>query len=398
MSFLWFFFTFHLKKQFSIKMLSRNPIHSISKASFIHETDVLGNDVVFSRQIGEYQYIRTLGRGTFSIVALVYEPTQKKSYACKISSRKQLVDKGILKRFEQEVRIQQNLHHDGIVKIYDIVYAKDIIAVIMEYCRNGDLYQYIVNHGILPDPLIQSIFQKTINALSYIHSRGIAHRDIKPENILLDENFNPKIADFGLCHLLTDPKLLLSTSCGSPFYCAPEIISGLQYDGLKADIWSLGVVLFAMATASLPWNKTTELSLFHQIESSQIEIPSFISPPIQYLLKLMLDKNPDTRASVTDILQFPWLQEVSEHSEILPTTLKRATPHRRNHIGSCDDALNQLRNKKSFVSSPHRNLIIRPDLPSSNPEREIKELNPMIKTLTRRVPPRVIIRRPLNAD
>ena len=355
----------------------------------ITETNRGGQTLTFSASLGKYQYVKTLGKGSFSIVALVFEKQTKVFYACKIVSRQQLIEQNIFTRFEQEVRIQQTLHHPNIVQIYDIIYEKDIIAVIIEYCKNGELFNFIAMSGFLVDLTIQVMFRKIVLALEYIHSKGIAHRDIKPENILLDEHFNPKLADFGLCHLM--PKsVLLSTPCGSPFYAPPEIISGLQYDGTKSDIWSLGIVLYSMATGELPWTALSQQALFHQIQNVEFTIPPGISPPIQQLLHAMLSKDPTKRPSASEIKQIPWLEE---DLQIQTTPLKKSSSRSRS-IASCDDAVYQLR--KTFTD-PSRKVIVRPKLPNARQARHSMNLNnysPINDIIIRKVPPRTIPKPP----
>ena len=196
---------------------------------------------------GRYDYIRSIGSGSFSVVALVNERGTNNQFACKICSRQHLMQKNIFDRFEREVRIMQSFNHPSLVALYDVVYDQNLIYLIMEYCQNGELFQVIANNGRLDEDSARRIFIQIVSGMVYIHSRGIAHRDLKPENVFVDAESNIKLGDFGLSHD-RNGNHLLSTLCGTLYYSAPEIINHQNYDGAKADIWSLGCMVFELAT------------------------------------------------------------------------------------------------------------------------------------------------------
>ena len=262
-------------------------------------------------KFGKYEYIRTIGHGSFSAVVLCKHSYTKELYACKVVSRALLNEERIFDRFEQEVRVLQSFDHPNIVHVETIVFTEEYIYLVMEYCSHGELFRYIVQHGMLDEPELRRMFKQICSALAFVHNHNIAHRDLKPENILLDKDLNPKLADFGLCHA-TSAQKLLTTPCGSPFYAPPEIIRNDVYDGKKADIWSLGVVLYTMATGSLPWTETNQTQLFLQIEEADINIPAALSPPLQQLLGMMLQREPWRRPTCKEILELPWLEDIDE--------------------------------------------------------------------------------------
>ncbi|OHT04363.1 CAMK family protein kinase [Tritrichomonas foetus] len=243
---------------------------------------------------GRYDYIRTIGQGSFSIVVLVADRSTCQQYACKICSRQFLITKNIFDRFEREVRIMQSFKHSSLVQLEDVVYDQNLIYLVMEYCMNGELFQVIADHGRLDEKVSQRIFTQIIDGMTYIHARDIAHRDLKPENILLDENLNAKITDFGLCHQV-DERTLLRTPCGSPFYASPEIISNQPYDGKLSDIWSLGVVLYTMVTGALPWQETNQIQLFQQIVDAKFIIPRSLTPHLRDLISRLMRPDPHDR-------------------------------------------------------------------------------------------------------
>lgn len=279
------------------------------------------------RYIGKYRCVRTIGKGSSSIVILVQHVNSKELFACKVVSRSFLVESNLIVRFEQELRIHQSLKHPNIVSLIEVIYDENFIYIVMEYCSNGELYQYIVENERLCESEAKRIFLSVISALDYVHSKNIAHRDIKPENILIDQNLIPKIADFGMCHE-TQNNTLLSTPCGSSFYVPPEIFGSKSYNGQARDIWSMGVVLFAMLTGSLPWTEGSEVSLFNQIQKCQIFVPDFVSNPAASLIKQILQKDPKSRPTASEILKDQWLNspDINDPFKSTSSLCGRVTP------------------------------------------------------------------------
>jgi serine/threonine protein kinase len=290
-------------------------IHISDLVNFISlmttETDVLefaldaSHVLRIPKHFGRYEYVKTIGAGASSIVLLVRHVVTSSLFACKVVSRQQLIDENNFVRFEQEVRLLGSLSHPNVVRVEEIVFEPELIYLILEYCCQGDLFSHIVAEGMFAEHRARLLFRQIAEALSYIHSKDIAHRDLKPDNILIDREFNAKLADFGLCHV-TNSKQLLQTPCGSPLYAPPEILSGQGYDGKAADIWSLGIVLYAMVTGMLPWSSENQIELFRQIKECPIEIPPHLSPLLQDLLSRMLDKDPAKRATIGEVLNSPW--------------------------------------------------------------------------------------------
>jgi serine/threonine protein kinase len=257
------------------------------------------------KHFSRYEYVKILGAGFSSIVLLVRNVITSGLFACKVVCRQQLIDEGIFERFEQEARLLGSLSHPHVVRLEEILFDPELIYLILEYCSQGDLFSHIVAEGMFAEHRARLIFRQIAEALNYIHSKDIAHRDIKPDNILIDREFSAKLADFGLCHV-TSSKHLLQTPCGSPLYAPPELLSGQGYDGKAADIWSLGIVLYAMVTGMLPWSSDNQIELFKQIQESPVEIPAHFSPLLQDLLSRMLEKNPAQRATISDVLNSQW--------------------------------------------------------------------------------------------
>jgi carbon catabolite-derepressing protein kinase len=179
--------------------------------------------------------------------------------------------------------------------------------MVLEYA-GGELFDYIVNNGRLQEDKARKFFQQIVCAVEYCHRHKIVHRDLKPENLLLDDQFNVKIADFGLSNIMTDGNFL-KTSCGSPNYAAPEVISGKLYAGPEVDVWSCGVILYVLLVGRLPFDDEYIPTLFKKIAAGNYSIPSYLSPGAVSLIKKMLMVNPVHRITIGEIRMDPWFTQ-----------------------------------------------------------------------------------------
>jgi carbon catabolite-derepressing protein kinase len=255
-------------------------------------------------RIGRYQIIKTLGEGSFGKVKLAYHMATHARVALKIINRKTLAKSDMQGRVEREISYLRLLRHPHIIKLYDVIKSKDEIIMVIEFAGK-ELFDYIVQKGKMPEDEARRFFQQIISAVEYCHRHKIVHRDLKPENLLLDENLNVKIADFGLSNIMTDGNFL-KTSCGSPNYAAPEVISGKLYAGPEVDVWSCGVILYVMLCGRLPFDDEFIPALFKKISGGVYSIPSYLSPGAKHLLQRMLVVNPLNRITVQEIMQDPW--------------------------------------------------------------------------------------------
>ena len=257
-------------------------------------------------KIGPYTLRGTVGDGAFSVVKLAFNEELSQYYACKIVPKSRLSTHHLEKRFEVEIRINQQMHHPGIVGLVDILKDTLNYYVIMEFCPNGELFQYIVDHGRLTEDEAKPKIRQILEALQYIQSMNVAHRDLKPENILLDQYGQLKISDFGLSRFL-DSNGLVNTPCGSPCYASPECISGKPYDGKTTDVWSCGVILYAMVTGQLPWTKRNQNQLFEQIRHGEYTIPSYISHTCSDFIRGLMTVDPKKRLTIEQAFNHPFL-------------------------------------------------------------------------------------------
>lgn len=256
------------------------------------------------RRLGQYEILKTLGEGSFGKVKLATHKVSGQKVALKIISRGKLVTRDMAGRIEREIQYLQLLRHPHIIKLYTVITTPKEIVMVLEYA-GGELFDYIVNHGRLHEDKARKFFQQIVCAVEYCHRHKIVHRDLKPENLLLDDAWNVKIADFGLSNIMTDGNFL-KTSCGSPNYAAPEVISGKLYAGPEVDVWSCGVILYVLLTGRLPFDDEYIPALFKKIQQGNYTVPNYISPGAARLIRKMLQVNPVSRITVQEIRQDPW--------------------------------------------------------------------------------------------
>eukprot|EP00092_Neocalanus_flemingeri_P022013 GFUD01023872.1.p1 GENE.GFUD01023872.1~~GFUD01023872.1.p1 ORF type:complete len:648 (+),score=230.42 GFUD01023872.1:32-1975(+) len=257
---------------------------------------------------GLYTLHDTVGTGGFAKVKLATQLLTGMKVAIKIMDKRQLGED--LPRIRLEIAAMKVLCHQNICKLLQVLETETKIYMVLEYCPGGELFDYIVDKDRLCEAESRKFFRQIVAGVAYIHEAGYAHRDLKPENILIDEEHQLKLIDFGLC---AKPRggmeTVLETCCGSPAYAAPELVSGRNYLGSEADIWSMGVLLYALLCGFLPFDDENISSLYKKIQSGLYEKPSWLSQGSLDLLHTMLQTDPKRRITVKQLLQHPWLME-----------------------------------------------------------------------------------------
>ncbi|ORE06714.1 Pkinase-domain-containing protein [Rhizopus microsporus var. microsporus] len=241
-------------------------------------------------RIGQYNIISTIGTGSFGKVKLAVHAITGQKVALKIINRKKIASMDMSGRVKREIQYLKLLRHPHIIKLYEVITTPTDIIMVIEYASK-ELFNYIVEKGRMSEDDARRFFQQIICAVEYCHRHKIVHRDLKPENLLLDANNNVKIADFGLSNIMTDGDFL-KTSCGSPNYAAPEVISGKLYAGPEVDVWSCGVILYVMLCGRLPFDDEYIPTLFKKINGGIYKMPSYLSPDTKQLLTSMLVVDP----------------------------------------------------------------------------------------------------------
>lgn len=195
--------------------------------------------------IGQYLIVGNLGSGTSAKVKLAENKITHEKVAIKILKKANLEKRpNVYAKLQREIALMSLFEHPHILKLYEVFESEQHLHIVLEYAENRELLDLLVQQHVLHEAEGIELFRQIIYALEYLHIHGICHRDLKPENILLDEHNNIKLADFGFARWMkTD---VANTSCGSPHYAAPEVIRAQPYSGRAADIWSAGVILFAM--------------------------------------------------------------------------------------------------------------------------------------------------------
>ncbi|KAL4297648.1 hypothetical protein GQ457_12G023820 [Hibiscus cannabinus] len=205
------------------------------------------------RKVGKYEVGRTVGQGTFAKVKFAQNTITRESVALKVLSKATILKHRMVDQIKREISIMKIVRHPNIVRLHEVLASRTKIYIILEFISGGELFDKIVRCGRLPENECRLYFQQLVDAVAHCHSKGVYHRDLKPENLLLDSRGNLKVSDFGLSALPQQGVGLLHTTCGTPNYVAPEVLSNHGYDGAAADVWSCGVVLFFMMAGHLPF-------------------------------------------------------------------------------------------------------------------------------------------------
>ncbi|GMH10012.1 hypothetical protein Nepgr_011853 [Nepenthes gracilis] len=269
---------------------------------------------------GKYELGKLLGYGAFGKVYHARNVETGQGVAIKSVSKQKVIKGGHVAHIKREISIMRQLRHPHIIKLFEVLATKTKIYFVMELAKGGELFAKVAK-GRFSEDLSRRYFQHLIPAVRYCHSRGVFHRDLKPENLLLDENWNLKVSDFGLSAVKDQirPDGRLHTLCGTPAYVAPEILAKKGYDGAKVDVWSCGVILFVLNAGYLPFNDRNLMALYRKIYRGEFRFPKWTPPALARLLSRLLDTNPETRITLDEIVNDPWFKkgykEVKFHEE-----------------------------------------------------------------------------------
>ncbi|XP_052642524.1 LOW QUALITY PROTEIN: serine/threonine-protein kinase SIK2 [Harpia harpyja] len=256
-------------------------------------------------RVGFYDIEGTLGKGNFAVVKLARHRITRSEVAIKIIDKSQL-DAVNLEKIYREVQIMKMLDHPHVIKLYQVMETKSMLYLVTEFAKNGEIFDYLASHGRLSESEARRKFWQILSAVEYCHGRKIVHRDLKAENLLLDNNMNIKIADFGFGNFYKSGEPL-TTWCGSPPYAAPEVFEGQQYEGPQLDIWSMGVVLYVLVCGALPFDGPTLPILRQRVLEGRFRIPYFMSEECEHLIRRMLVLDPSKRLTIAQIKEHKWM-------------------------------------------------------------------------------------------
>jgi serine/threonine protein kinase len=272
-----------------------------SGAESAPQSNPSGPSTQVDADVGNYKLGRTLGKGSFGVVKEATHVATGQKFAIKIVPADKADEK-----LEAEIENQQRLRHKHVVEIVEVIREDDAVYIVMELVAGGDLFDFIVKNTRIPENKVRLIFQELIAGVEHCHMNKVAHRDLKPENIFLDSNRHVKIGDFGLSGAMQEG-VLLTASCGSPNYAAPELlVRNCQYEGPDVDIWSAGVVLYALLCNQLPFDAANMGDLFKLIKRGQYRVPGFVSSEAKDLMAKMLNVDRTQRISIDAIKDHPW--------------------------------------------------------------------------------------------
>lgn len=267
------------------------------------------------KKVGKYELGRTLGEGTFGKVKYAMNTETNEAVAIKVLDKEKIQKQNMGNQIKKEISIMKMVKHEYIVGMIEVLASKTKIFIVLELIVGGELFDKIVTVGKLSEEQAFFYFDQLVEGVEYCHKLGVCHRDLKPENLLLDEHGDLKISDFGLSSLYVgDAEMdgasrteLLHTTCGTPNYVAPEVIADQGYDGKKADVWSIGVILYVLLAGFLPFDEGTIMALFSKIQKAEFTYPKWFSPEVRALLDQVLVADPKIRISLTQLKDHPWM-------------------------------------------------------------------------------------------
>ncbi|OIV95241.1 hypothetical protein TanjilG_21631 [Lupinus angustifolius] len=260
--------------------------------------------------LGRFEIGKLLGHGTFAKVYYAKNIKTGEGVAIKVIDKEKILKGGLVAHIKREISILRRVRHPNIVQLFEVMATKAKIYFVMEYVRGGELFNKVAK-GRLKEEVARKYFQQLVSAVEFCHARGVYHRDLKPENLLLDENGNLKVSDFGLSAVSDQMRQdgLFHTFCGTPAYVAPEVLGRKGYDGAKVDLWSCGVVLFVLMAGYLPFHDQNVMAMYKKIYKGEFRCPRWFSPDLSRLLTRLLDIKPETRIVIPEIMENRWFKK-----------------------------------------------------------------------------------------
>ncbi len=307
---------------------SQPPLLSFTPGLLLPETQastILARD---ESELRNYERVTTqkglLGQGAFGHVFLMRHKPTGRLVALKVVYKRNVISS--LRALAQEIEIHKRIVHDNIIRLYEFMEGPKCIYIVMEYASMGTLFSYIRLKKRLEEKEAFRLFWQACNAISFLHSHRLMHRDIKPENLLFTDSGTLKLADFGCCTSLAGER---KSFCGTAEYIAPEIIKGLAYDE-KADIWSLGVLLYEMLHGRSPFSGK-EKDVATKVLQNKLVFAPEISEDAKSLILSMLSNDPSARPDVAAIFDSAWARRMASQPAEKHLAILAAKASTRNH-------------------------------------------------------------------
>ena len=314
---------FEGKKYMSITILYKNEksYYFDNEEDFKIWFDKLNQAVQSKSLFDKYEVKQKIGKGKFGLVKAGINKETKKPVAIKIMAKKNM-DKSDMELAKVEIDILKISQHPNIIKLYDVFENEHYIYIIMENCSGGDLLSYFEYHEYeLPETKVCEIIHKLSMAVYYLHSYGIVHRDLKPENILMTDlsaSADIRLLDFGLSKIIGNDE-----KCTEPYgtlsFVAPEVLQGKPYDK-SVDLWSIGIITFLLLCGYLPFDdKHSEREIARQTIQDPVpyesKIWSKLSPEAKIFVDGLLQKKPEKRYTIKEVLEHPWIKKMDKVPE-----------------------------------------------------------------------------------
>lgn len=286
---------------------------------------------------------KKIGQGSYATVHVAdyvdQNSNRKMRLACKIFDKEKAPKDFLDKFFPRELDILTKIENPHIIQVHSILQRGPRIFIFMRFADNGDLLDYVKRTGIVPEHQAKLWFRQMVSGLQYLHGKDIAHRDLKCENILLSKRFNVKLADFGFARYCTDEeghRILSHTYCGSAAYAAPEVVSGTPYNPKLADVWSLGIILFIMLNASMPFDDSNLRKLLRDQTSKnwmfRARVRDTVSPLAKTLVRQILEPDLTKRLRLDSLINHEWVRARRERNANLAGRLVHSAPTNQNVV------------------------------------------------------------------
>ncbi|KAL8944562.1 MAG: hypothetical protein Q9216_000365 [Gyalolechia sp. 2 TL-2023] len=261
--------------------------------------------------VGNYTLGRLIGKGSFG---KVYLASHKLTNGSKVVLKSAKKDDSNLAR---EIHHHRQFLHPHIARLYEVIVTENLVWLVLEYCPGDELYNHLLRHGPMSPEKVQKVFTQLVGAVAYVHNLSCVHRDLKLENILLDKHGNVKLCDFGFTREYEGKMSYLQTFCGTVCYSAPEMLKGEKYAGEKVDVWSLGIILFALLTGELPFDDDNDMVTKQKILTTEPNYPESMPADAKTLISQLLSKRPLIRPTIADILTNPFLAEYAPQQQAI---------------------------------------------------------------------------------